>query len=114
MIEHTEGELKASGNGIHIGMKCIAVTHAESKELRDADARRIAACWNACAGIQTEYLEKFGGTTFNDFKRVKQQRDELLAAARSAILALAFAASKDATFQSDYEKFSEAIAKATA
>lgn len=45
-----------------------------------ANTRRIIACVNACAGIGTEYLEKFGGTTFNDFKRVKRQRDELLAA----------------------------------
>lgn len=45
-----------------------------------ANARRIAACINACEGIGTEYLEHFGGTTFNDFKRVKDQRDDLLAA----------------------------------
>lgn len=44
----------------------------------EANARRIVACVNACAGIGTEYLEHFGGTTFNDFKRVKEQRDELV------------------------------------
>lgn len=44
------------------------------------DARRIVACVNACSGIGTEYLERFGGTTFNDFKRMKGQRDDLLAA----------------------------------
>lgn len=45
-----------------------------------ANARRIAACVNSCQGIGTEYLEKFSATTFNDFKRVKEQRDDLLAA----------------------------------
>lgn len=44
------------------------------------DARRIVACVNACEGIGTEYLERFSATTFNDFKRMKDQRDELLAA----------------------------------
>lgn len=45
-----------------------------------ANARRIVACVNACEGISTEYLEKFSATTFNDFKRMKEQRDELLTA----------------------------------
>ena len=46
--------------------------------LQEETARRIVACVNACDGIRTEYLEKFGGTTFNDFKRVKFQRDEMM------------------------------------
>ena len=47
---------------------------------KNANARRIVACVNSCEGINTDYLEHFGATTFNDFKRVKDQRDELLAA----------------------------------
>lgn len=39
-----------------------------------ADARRIVACVNACAGISTETLEKFGGRAIT----AEAQRDELL------------------------------------
>lgn len=52
-----------------------------------ANADRIVACVNACEGIGTEYLERFGGTSFNDFKRVKGQRDELLNALHQISLA---------------------------
>jgi hypothetical protein len=50
-----------------------------------ANARRIVACVNACEGMGTEYLEKFGGTTFNHFKKMKDQRDKLLAAAKITV-----------------------------
>jgi hypothetical protein len=50
-----------------------------------ANARRIVACVNACEYISTEYLEKFGGTTFNHFKEMKDQRDKLLASLKDAM-----------------------------
>jgi hypothetical protein len=65
------------------GRAAIAVTldfGPNNLSMREDNARRIVACVNACAGIGTEYLERFGATSFNDFKRVKDQRDELLAA----------------------------------
>ena len=52
-----------------------------------ADARRITACVNACAGVDTEYLEvapigifasKYGSPGYID--QLEKQRDELLAA----------------------------------
>lgn len=49
----------------------------------EANARRIVACVNACAGISTEDLEiiTYGGETMNIyFDRINQQRDELVAA----------------------------------
>lgn len=50
----------------------------------DADMRRIVACVNACAGIETEALENTHDLNvyYDDMIR---QRDELLAAAKSTI-----------------------------
>ena len=70
----------------HVGQGDIIDAHGndvacvylrESFENEDV-ARRVVACVNACEGIMTEYMEKFSATTFNDFKRMKEQRDELL------------------------------------
>lgn len=53
-----------------------------SDVLRDsweANARRLVACWNACDGIDTEYLE--GDDSLPHYaRRLMAQRDELLAA----------------------------------
>ena len=43
MSAHTPGPWKASGNGVHAGMRCVALTHFEPWEQRAADARLIAA-----------------------------------------------------------------------
>lgn len=45
------------------------------------DARRLAACWNACDGISTEHLERHGLPDFaQKISDLVAQRDELLAA----------------------------------
>lgn len=55
------------------------------------DAKRVAACWNACAGIRTEDLERYYGAgggvddalneaSLIDHVNSMRQRDELLAA----------------------------------
>lgn len=65
-----------------------------SPEMREADARRIVACVNACAGIDTSELELSKTTGLNNMAAVhssfperlyaiEQQRDELLAALKS-------------------------------
>lgn len=41
--QHTPGPWIADGNGIHKGTRCVATTHTEPKEQRDADAHLIAA-----------------------------------------------------------------------
>ena len=51
-----------------------------SPNCEDADARRIVACINACAGISTEQLECPGGNVAKVAGRLMKQRDELLAA----------------------------------
>jgi hypothetical protein len=70
MTKHTPGLVEATGNGIHSGARCVALTYMEPREQRQADARRIAACWNACEGIA-------------DPAELRAQRDELLAALRA-------------------------------
>lgn len=48
-----------------------------------ANARRIVACANACEGIDTEYLEKYGLPGFaKQISDLVEQRDQLLEALR--------------------------------
>jgi hypothetical protein len=42
-MKHTPGPWVASGNGVHFGTECVATTHMEPREQRQADARLIAA-----------------------------------------------------------------------
>lgn len=59
------------------------------EERKKADARRIVACVNACAGISTEALEacRSGGERQGELERkmLEKQRDALLAAAEKFI-----------------------------
>lgn len=65
-----------------------------------ADARRLAACWNACEGIDTDNLENFPGWIKNGFApgvMVVAERDKLLvelAAANARIAAIEAEAGK--------------------
>jgi len=53
-----------------------SVNHAD-----EANARRIVACVNACAGVETGHLEKYGLPDFaQKISDLREQRDELLAA----------------------------------
>lgn len=94
----------------------VAQTHQRPNDSmhveRIANSRRIVACVNACAGISTENLEH-NIPIVEGLMTLNKQRDELIAAARIAICALAAAAEKDAIFQNDYDKLSAAIEKAT-
>lgn len=56
----------------------------------EGNARRIVACWNACAGISTDTLETLDDKTLNEmFKRKESehqaQRDELLTALKFVV-----------------------------
>lgn len=59
------------------------------------DARRIVACVNACAGLPTDYLEQTSMLGLSnsyhaetrDWELLERQRDELLAALKSALSA---------------------------
>lgn len=53
-----------------------------AESVAEANARRIVACVNACAGLDTAQLElslEYGVTVLDELGRVKAQRDELLA-----------------------------------
>jgi len=53
-------------------------------EPAEANARRIVACVNACAGLPTELIEQggFAAVPVTTHREVRQQRDQLLAAVR--------------------------------
>ena len=58
------------------------MTTQRTDEECEANARRIVACVNACAGVGTEYLEDNGPIVelVREHNSVLKQRDELLAA----------------------------------
>lgn len=80
--EHDHPQLKApypiccisTGLGVNKGELHYFVS------LKEADARRIVGCVNACESIPTELLESKTQTPRDAFKRIAEQRDELLAA----------------------------------
>jgi hypothetical protein len=113
--QHTQARLRAGPNGGYGLGPVNAIFTAESDisgELIaslatsppnpnvEADARRLAACWNACDGISTEDLEQYYGhqggvdaalheASLRDQVNAVAQRDELLAALLKAEAALA-------------------------
>lgn len=48
-------------------------------DISEANARRIAACWNACDGIPTAWLEGGAADILEHSIALIKQRDELLA-----------------------------------
>lgn len=81
----------------HTHGRMTAFTSYAEPELRDendklfavlpswsaADARRLAACWNACTGVETELLESYSAP----FSKLREQRDELLSAIKNVLVA---------------------------
>jgi hypothetical protein len=55
--KHTPGNVEVSGNALHSGCSCVALTDGND---RHANARRIAALWNAAnrMGLSTEAIEE--------------------------------------------------------
>ena len=87
VFKHSWSESSIVAHGFDHGICGLDINHAteetqESDEaLMDANARRIVACVNACAGIGTGHLEKYGLPDFaQKISDLVQQRDELLAA----------------------------------
>lgn len=65
---------------VNPGMIVCYLPQSRSEKTK-ATARRIAACWNACAGVSTEMLERERIARFvNERDDFKQHRDALLAA----------------------------------
>lgn len=77
----TLGYVGADGHFVAIG---DIEGHGHAPEESEVFARRLAACWNACDGIQTNELEHIANTggmlgPREDVARIASQRDELLA-----------------------------------
>lgn len=101
MSEHTiepwrVAEESFDNDGIHEsvirgldGRAAIAVTlefGPNNPGMREANARRIVACVNACTGITTEVLEQMPNgpaSLLPMYARLEQQRDKLRAALES-------------------------------
>lgn len=95
MSDHTKGRLRLeqskSGqrflySDAHRDPLCgvLRATVTLTPEEGEANARRLVACWNACIGIPTEYVEAATGVgDISAFRqRTAAERDELLAALR--------------------------------
>ncbi len=54
---------------------------------READAQRLAACWNACENIPTESLLESGVASYEQATALVKQRDDLLGALKSFLRA---------------------------
>lgn len=84
-MEHTPTPWYCDGDGVYSNEDCegAPLAHVMSmgydKDFRNIDARRIVACINACAGLDTEQLEQFGlGTAFGTaLFDVTSERDRL-------------------------------------
>ena len=95
-MKHTYKRLRLFQVGDHLEFLCpatedgesiLSITHegntAFAVVLSDMNARHLVACWNACEGIDTEYLE--GDDSLPHYaRRLMAQRDELLAALQEA------------------------------
>lgn len=93
--KHTPGPWYPDANGTVRARPVVPRPGVEDERvasrLTDADARRIAACVNACEGLTTEQLERFpldsfkecaqagGASTLHELE-IERQRDDLLAA----------------------------------
>ena len=92
--QHTNGRLyplQGDPSVLHAeqgarGRRVCCTESFGDKDENNANARRLAACWNACDGLPTESLEKLGtldraSVEMNVFRaHLLAQRDELLAA----------------------------------
>ena len=100
MSTHTQGRLRVTHNSwevstLHCDGIAVARVHIDSdvdertqqhlESVKEANARRLVACWNACDGIPTDMLEAmpFGPAALVPmYARLEAQRDELLAFAQ--------------------------------
>ena len=85
--QHTPGKLQV----IHGGYLTIVGTGERIGRCGNhgpwmENGRRLAACWNACEGIDTQYLESYGLPDFaQKISDLAAQKDQLLKAAQDAL-----------------------------
>lgn len=91
--QHTKGRLIAVHNVLLIDSRVAEFPDVASLvgiENAEANARRLAACWNACEGISTENLEDNAPIIelANRYNAALRQRDELLRTLKMVMPAL--------------------------
>lgn len=101
-VKHTQGKVIPAVSSFQPIGPCYAVGIQDAKvaiaitgkfgepdaDISEANARRIAACWNVCEGIPTKALEADVPGIFRQINRqeeLKAQRDELLAALKGML-----------------------------
>lgn len=88
--QHTQGRISVKGTRLYAddypGIDYIAAMQVSNQPMWDEDARRLAACWNACEKVSTEDLEALtrpGDVSWAaTIDRLVRERDELLKALR--------------------------------
>jgi hypothetical protein len=94
MMEHTKEPWFVEGSDVaamvdqYPTVIADCLNHANAERFNaEANARRIVACVNACAGIPTELIEEggFAAVPVVTHRAVKQQRDGLLEALLMAV-----------------------------
>jgi hypothetical protein len=78
--QHTQGKLEVAGSRVYFSSD--GGFDLRGCPLPDANARRLAACWNACEGLSTEALERSDVLSAMNQRHlmVSIQRDDLLEA----------------------------------
>lgn len=82
----TQAKYHAVGiDGTNVAVAITGLVDADDGAINEANARRIAACWNACEGIPTEELEpsEYGQHIIDtglEIGKLTAQRDALLEA----------------------------------
>lgn len=93
-VKHTQGKVIPAVSSFPPIGSCYAVSVQDTKvaiaitgkfdepnaDISEANARRIAACWNACDGIPTAWLEGGAADILEHSIALIKQRDELLTA----------------------------------
>jgi hypothetical protein len=95
MSEHTKEpwagkEIPLTAVGLaRAGFGIVFTNHTATRDEAEANARRIVASVNACAGIPTDVLEAMPSgpsSLLPMYAQIEQQRDKLLAALESLLL----------------------------
>ena len=94
--KHTQGEMSyqdkrphCNGFSLFVGDQYVGfISDSDLRTDWNANSERIAACWNACQGIDTADLKSGSVSIIHKLhdeaaKRVLAQRDELLAALKA-------------------------------
>ena len=93
MSEHTKGRLSVDGALLRAENNNVVVNASSRPRLWEGDLRRLAACWNACIGFDTELLlniEMMGDTLKQRFEGMQaevRRVDAREAAARTELTA---------------------------